>query len=214
MSFLPVIKGLLLMMSVIVAIGPQNAFILRQAVRREHAWMVAAIMLSGDIIMVSLGEFGIGQLLEGLPWIKLSLTLLGAAYIFNFGFGVFRQIRQPKTLTADASSTRNNILVGALAVTFLNPHAIFDTVILVGTLALQFRGNDKTAFMLGAMMGSTLWFFGVAWVGQRLAPFLSRPEIWRIIDVFIVLVMLTLGVTLVIDAWGQGQTLLATAPKP
>lgn len=197
------------MLSVIVAIGPQNAFLLRQSVRREHAWLVASIMLLGDIIMVSLGGFGIGHLLEGWPWAKLALTVLGALYIFRFGVGVFRQMTAPKTLTTDGVVHRKNIAAGAFAVTFLNPHAIFDTVVLVGTMALQFQGQDKIVFMTGAIVGSTLWFYGIAWIGQSLAPYLSQPKVWRVIDAFIVFVMLALSITLAIDAWRQAQNLLA-----
>ena len=198
------------MASVIIAIGPQNAFMLRQAVRKEQAWLVASIMLSGDIIMVSLGGFGIGQFLEGLPWVKLALTVLGCLYILNFGVGVFRQMLHPKSLDM-ATKGRSDIVTSALAVTFLNPHAIFDTVVLVGTLTLQFQGMDKIAFMLGAVMGSTLWFYGLAWLGQRMAPFLSRPEVWRVIDGVIVFVMLSLSGTLGFDAWRQVKALLAAS---
>ena len=185
MNFLTVLKGFVLMCSLLVAIGPQNAFMLRQAVRREHAWMVAAIMLFGDITMVSLGGFGIGHLLEGLPWVKLALTAIGALYVLRFGVMVFREMMHPKALQAASSNSRKSIITSALAVTFLNPHAIFDTVILVGTLALQFKGGDKIGFMIGTIMGSTVWFFGIAWIGQRLAPYLARPVVWRVIDGFI-----------------------------
>ena len=138
------VKGLLLNLSTIVAIGPQNSLLLRQAVRREHAWLVALIMLSGDVWMITLGGFGIGHLLEGWPWIKLCLTVLGAGYIFRFGFNVFRQMLQAKILVAASGANRKNIIKAALAVTFLNPHALFEMVVLIGTMALQFQGGDKT----------------------------------------------------------------------
>ncbi len=195
------------MLSVIVAIGPQNAFLLRQAVRGEQAWQTAGIFLFGDVTMVCLGGFGIGHLLERWPMVKLLLTVLGALYVLWFGIGVFRQFLHPKILTVDTSSGNQAVIASALAVTFLNPHAIFDTVILVGTLALQFQGVAKFVFMSGAIVGSTIWFFGVAWAGQRLAPFLSRPHVWRMIDGIIVVVMLIMAAALAADAWGQWQRL-------
>ena len=204
--FLPALKGFLLMASVIVAIGPQNAFLLRQAVRREQAWLTAGIFLFGDITMVMLGGFGIGHLLERWPLLKLLLTALGAAYVFWFGLGVFRQLLRPKALTAGTAAEKN-VATKALAVTFLNPHAIFDTVILVGTMALQFPGDAKLSFMAGAICGSTVWFLGVAWIGQRLAPYLSRPQVWRVIDGIIVAVMLIMALTLAADAWNQAHLL-------
>lgn len=209
MLLLPAIKGLLVMLSAIVAIGPQNAFLLRQAARREKAWLTAGIFLFGDAILVGLGGFGIGHFLAGFPWIKLLLTALGALYIFWFGLGVFRQSLHPKTLDLTATAPTKSILATALAVTFLNPHAILDTIILVGTLALHFQGAAKIMFMSGAVLGSAIWFFGVAWTGQRLAAFLSRPEVWRVIDSIIVAVMFFMAATLAVDAWKQGQFLLA-----
>lgn len=202
MSLLPALNGLLLMMSLIVAIGPQNAFFLRQAIRHEHAWLVASIMLCGDVIMACLGGFGLGHFLEKWPIAKLVLTILGAIYIFIFGFRVLLQIKEPKGLTAK-NSNRKNIVTGALAVTFLNPHALLDTIVLIGTISLQFHGTDKIIFMLGVICGSTIWFYSVAWIGQKLAPFLSQPKIWHAIDAFIVFVMLVLCIVLCKDAWRQ-----------
>ena len=207
MTFLPAIKGYLLMLSAIVAIGPQNALLLRQAVRREQAWLTASIFLFGDVTMVLLGGFGIGHFLGRWRLAKLLLTSLGALYILWFGVGVFRQTLRPKALVVNAASGENSVVLGALAVTFLNPHAIFDTIILVGATALQFQGLTKGIFMLGAILASASWFFTVAWAGQSLALFLSRPEVWRVIDAAIVTIMLLLSVTLAADAWRQWQSL-------
>jgi L-lysine exporter family protein LysE/ArgO len=205
--FLPVLKGFVLSLSLIVAIGPQNALLLRQAVRREQAWLAASLFSFGDIVMISLGGFGIGHFLEGWPLLKFLLTAFGAFYIFWFGFGVFRQLFHPKALTIHAPPAQKSILFAALAVTFLNPHAILDTVVVMGTIALQFQGMAKYTFMSGAILGSVFWFFGVAWAGQRLAPFLSRPQVWRVIESIIVIVMLSVAMMLAADAWRQAQTL-------
>ena len=207
MIFWPAIKGYLLMLSAIVAIGPQNALLLRQASRREQAWVTASIFLFGDVTMVLLGGFGIGRFLGRWPLAKLLLTALGALYILWFGVGVFRQMLHPKALAVNAAPGENSVVLGALAVTFLNPHAIFDTIILVGATALQFQGVTKIIFMLGAILGSTTWFFGVAWAGQPLAPFLSRPDVWRVIDGAIVVIMFLISTTLAAEAWRQWQSL-------
>jgi L-lysine exporter family protein LysE/ArgO len=208
MLSLAALKGFLLMCGLIIAIGPQNSFMLRQAVRRERAWLVATIMLSGDVFLILLSGFGLGKLLEGWVWVKFFLTSFGAIYIFRFGFGVFRQMLQSKTLAADAAAGTKDIIATALAVTFLNPHVILDALVPIGTVALQFQGTAKIGFMLGAMAASSLWFFGVAWIGQRLAPFLSRPDVWRMIDGLIVLIMLGLAIMLGLNAWEQGKVLL------
>lgn len=203
MVALSALNGLILMLSLIVAIGPQNAFLLRQAIRREHAWMSASIMLFGDALMVMLGGFGVGHLLEKLVLTKLIITIIGAIYIFIFGLRILLQINNPKTLIADKNQSRKSIVIGVLAVTFLNPHAILDTILIIGTISLQFDGQNKIAFIIGAICGSCLWFYSVAWIGQKLAPLLSRPKVWRGIDIFVVVVMFTLCVFLSIDAWKQ-----------
>ena len=211
MIFLSALKGLVLMSSVIVAIGPQNAFLLRQAIRREQAWLVAGIFLFGDVTMTILGGFGIGQYLEQWALLKMLLTIFGALYVFWFGVGVLRKMRHPGGLKVESKGKATHVIRKALAVTFLNPHAIFDTVILVGTIALQFAGADKKAFIGGAVAGSTIWFFGIAWIGQRLAPYLSRPKVWRVIDGIIVIVMFVMAATLAVEAFRQGQALAGTS---
>jgi len=203
MLLLPALNGLILMLSLIVAIGPQNAFLLRQAIRREHAWLTASIMLCGDVIMASLGGFGLGGLLEKYLWMKLILTIFGVIYIFIFGLRILLQINHDKALIADKETNRKNIIAGTLAVTFLNPHAILDTILLIGTMSLQFQGRDKIAFMCGVILASTIWFYGVAWIGQKLSHFLSKPKTWRAIDAFVVFVMMMLVVILCKDAWRQ-----------
>jgi len=195
------------MLSAIVAIGPQNALLLRQAVRREQAWLTALIFLFGDVTMVLLGGFGIGHFLGRWPWAKLLLMVLGALYMLWFGVGVFRQTLHAKALAVNAASGENSVVLRALAVTFLNPHAIFDTIILVGATALQFEGVTKIIFMLGAILASTTWFLSVAWAGQSLAPFLARPEVWRVIDGAIVVIMFLISTTLAAEAWRQWQSL-------
>jgi L-lysine exporter family protein LysE/ArgO len=208
MVLIAAVKGLLLQLSLIVAIGPQNAFLLRQSVRREHAWLTAGIFIFGDVAMIALGGFGIGHYLEHLPLLKLLLTALGALYIFWFGINVVRQMVRPKTLTINAAPETKNIVAKALTVTFLNPHAIFDTVILIGTLALQFQGLAKNSFISGAVAGSAVWFIGLAWIGQNLAPYLSRPKVWRVIDGAIAVIMFVMAAMLAVNAWQQGQSVL------
>jgi L-lysine exporter family protein LysE/ArgO len=202
------------MLSVIVAIGPQNAFLLRQAVRHDHAWLVAGIFLSGDVAMTLLGGFGIGQYLEQWALLKMLLTVFGALYVFWFGVGICRKMIRPQALAPTPSTASGAIIPRALAVTFLNPHAIFDTVVLVGTIALQFQGMDKKVFIAGAVAGSASWFFGIAWAGQRLAPFLSRPQVWRVIDGVIVAVMMVMATTLAVEALRQGQALAGGSSDP
>jgi L-lysine exporter family protein LysE/ArgO len=207
MTLLPALKGFVLMLSAIVAIGPQNALLLRQAVRREQVWLTAGIFLFGDVTMVLLGGFGVGRFLGRWPLATLSLTVLGAVYILWFAVGVFRQMLHPTALAVNAAPGANSVVLLALTVTFLNPHAILDTIILVGATALQFHGVTKIVFLSGAILGSTTWFFGIAWAGQPLAPFLSRPEVWRVIDGAIVAVMILISTTLAAEAWRQWQAL-------
>ena len=110
MFFLPAIKGFVLALSLIVAIGPQNALLLRQAVRREQAWLAASIFSFGDVVMISLGGFGIGHLLEGWPLLKFLLTAFGAAYIFLVWLRRMSPIICPKALTIEAAPAQKALL--------------------------------------------------------------------------------------------------------
>jgi L-lysine exporter family protein LysE/ArgO len=213
----PVLAGLGLGFSLIVAIGAQNLFVLRQGLRREHVFVVAAICAASDALLIALGVSGVGLVLQAVPWLVDVVRWAGAAFLVTYGVLAARRAWRPSvrgleagetaggatpgtSLRAAATATRTRLLpvvLTCLALTWLNPHVYLDTVFLLGTVA-NTHGDQRWLFAAGAMAASFAWFFGLAFGARYLGRWLSTPRAWRILDAVIAVVMIALGVSLVL----------------
>jgi L-lysine exporter family protein LysE/ArgO len=210
------LAGLGLGLSLIVAIGAQNLFVLRQGVRREHVFAVAAVCAVSDAALIVLGVSGLGLALHAAPWLIDVVRWAGAAFLVGYGLLAARRAWRPsgQTLRAGddgtapaparttAVSTRTRlvpVLATCLALTWLNPHVYLDTVFLLGSVAST-HGENRWAFAGGAVIASILWFFGLAYGARFLGRWLATPRAWRILDALIAVVMITIAVTLVLPA--------------
>jgi L-lysine exporter family protein LysE/ArgO len=189
--------GMVLSISLIMAIGPQNAHVLRMGLQRQHVWLTVAVCALADIALIALGVLGLAQL-GGLSD-KLHGALVGAGILFLavYGWQAFQRFLKPRGLPvvpqagethAAAPVTRRQALFSALAFSWLNPHAWLDTAVLIGTASLAY-GQGSTVFGLGAAAGSVVWFavLGVAafWLGRRL----NSLQVWRALDGMVALMM-------------------------
>jgi L-lysine exporter family protein LysE/ArgO len=195
------LAGLTLGLSLIVAIGAQNAFVLRQGIRREHVLAIVAICALSDIVLIGLSIAGTGVVIDAVPWLLVIVRIGGALFLAAYGVLAARRAlrRQTEVLTVDAApdaaSRRRSLLAAVatcLAVTWLNPHVYLDMTI-VGSLANS-HGDARWFFGLGIGVGSVLWFTTLGFGARALAPVFARPLAWRILDGAIALVMLTLAV--------------------
>ncbi|MGC5047919.1 LysE/ArgO family amino acid transporter [Micrococcus porci] len=195
------LTGLLAGLALIVAIGAQNAFVLRQGVRREHVGLVVLVCLLSDAVLIAAGTAGVGVLVTAVPWLLEALRWLGAAYLLWFAFGSARSALRPQSLEAAAGagprSTRA-VLGTTLALTWLNPHVYLDTVVLLGSLANQHGPDGRWAFAGGAALGSVLWFSALGYGARLLATPLASPTAWRVLDGVIAVVMAVLAVRLLV----------------
>lgn len=189
------LSGMLAGLGLIVAIGAQNAFVLRQGLRREHVGAVVAICMVADASLIALGTLGIGAIVEAAPWALTALRFGGAAYLLWFAIGSFRSAFRPHQLTQDAPRSAGSVVLTTLALTFLNPHVYLDTVVMLGTLANQ-QGDLRWTFAVGAMTASVLWFSALGFGAHLLSGPLGRPSTWRVVDAAIGFVMLGLAVML------------------
>lgn len=192
------LTGLLTGLALIVAIGAQNAFVLRQGLRREHVGVVVALCAVSDIVLILAGTAGIGVLVEQVPWALDVLRWLGAAYLVWFAISSFRSAVHPKALDGEAPRSRSSVVGTTLALTWLNPHVYLDTVVMLGNLANQHGPDGRWVFAAGACLGSVLWFSGLGWGARALAGPLGRPAVWRGVDVAIGVLMLVLAVVLLL----------------
>ena len=199
MDLVPALSGFGFGLSLIVAIGAQNAFVLRQGVIGRHVGTVVAVCVASDVVLIALGVAGVGALLRGAPGIVDVARIAGAAFLLGYAALAARRVWRPGALHAspvDEAPRRRAAFTASLAVTWLNPHVYLDTVVLLGSVAAA-HGDGRWSFGLGAACGSVLWF-GVLGFGARLLrrPF-ARPGAWRALDGAIALIMGATGVSLV-----------------
>ena len=193
----PVLFGFVTGLSLIVAIGAQNAFVLRQGIRNEHVLPVVILCAVSDLVLIVAGVAGVGALVNAYPQLMTIARYGGAAFLLGYGLLAARRALQPAVMTpGDAGSARlPAVLLTCLALTFLNPHVYLDTVVLLGTLASQ-QGDGRWRFGAGAALASLVWFFGLGFGARRLAGLFAKPVTWRILDGAIALTMIALSVSL------------------
>lgn len=193
----PVLFGFVTGLSLIVAIGAQNAFVLRQGIRNEHVLPVVILCAVSDLVLIVAGVAGVGALVTAHPQLMAIARYGGAAFLLAYGLLAARRALQPAVMTpGDAGSARlPAVLLTCLALTFLNPHVYLDTVVLLGTLASQ-QGEARWRFGAGAAAASLVWFFCLGFGARQLAGLFAKPVTWRILDGVIALTMITLSVSL------------------
>lgn len=189
-------------LALIIAIGAQNAFVLRQGIRGEHIALVVLVCMLSDIVLIGAGIFGIGAVIAAVPAVVMVIRLAGAAFLLGYAALAAKRAIRPGVLTAAAqqgSLSRKAVLVTALTLTWLNPHVYLDTVLLLGTLANQ-HGELRWWFGAGAAAGSVLWFSALGYGAKLLRPIFAKPGAWRVLDGLIAAVMLFLGLRMALGA--------------
>lgn len=201
------VQGLALSLGLIVAIGAQNAFVLRQGLRREHVGSVVLFCATADAVLMAAGVLGMAQALGERPTLARGLALAGAAFLAFYAWQALRRASQPHRLTAakgGAALGRGAALAQAAAFTLLNPHVYLDTVLLVGSIGAHQPGAVQGWFVAGASAASALWFTGLGFGARWLAPWFARPKAWQVLDGLIGLTMAVLSVLLVRHALAGG----------
>ena len=198
-GFVTMLAGLGFGLSLIIAIGAQNAFVLRQGLRREHVPVVVAVCALSDVVLIAVGVGGLGSLIEAAPWLLDTMRIGGAAFLLTYGLLAARRAWRPSTIDADPAGKPTSLRVAVttcLALTWLNPHVYLDTVILLGSVAGT-HGDDRWWFGLGAAVGSILWFSALGFGARLLRPLFARPAAWRVLDALIAAVMLAIAASLI-----------------
>ena len=194
------VSGFVLGGSLIVAIGAQNAFILRQGLVRAHVFIVCLIAAFSDALLIAAGVAGLGTIVARSPALIGTVTLGGAAFLAGYALLAFRRALHPHGLKA-AERTAGSLwaaVTTCLALTFLNPHVYLDTVLLIGGISGGYEGSARTAFGAGACVASFVWFFSLGYGARLLAPVFAKPVAWRFLDIVIGLIMAALAVGLLL----------------
>ncbi|WP_416430167.1 LysE/ArgO family amino acid transporter [Paenarthrobacter nicotinovorans] len=201
--------GLATGLALIVAIGAQNAFVLRQGIRGEHLVPIVAVCALSDAVLIAAGVFGTGALMTAAPAAVVVLRYVGAAFLVTYGVMAARRAIRPQSLTTGESTSGNGgtgrkggalaAVATVLALTWLNPHVYLD-IALIGSLANAQGSPLQWWFGAGAMVGSILWFCSLGFGARFLRGFFARPLSWRFLDGGIAVTMVALGVGLVLQA--------------
>jgi L-lysine exporter family protein LysE/ArgO len=194
------ISGFFLGASLIIAIGAQNAFILRQGLLRQHVFVLSLICALSDALLIAAGVAGLGALISASPQLIRLVTIGGAIFLLAYGVLALRRAFRPQVLTAAASGegSLKLAIAACLAFTFLNPHVYLDTVLLVGSLSAGYQGAARIAYGAGAALASFVWFFGLGYGARLLQPVFARQAAWRVLDVMIAVVMTAIAIGLLV----------------
>ncbi len=195
-----ILPGFLTGLSLIVAIGAQNAFVLRQGLLKKHVLVIVLICAVSDATLITLGVLGLGALISALPWLLEVIRWVGVAFLVWYGSTSLRRFMKNESLKAaeTGSGALKQTVLTTLALTFLNPHVYLDTVIFIGGIASQF-GDQKWFFAIGAVVASFVWFFSLGLGASKAAVLVSKPVFWKVLDIFIAAVMFSLAITLAVS---------------
>lgn len=191
----PLLAGLGAGLSLIVAIGAQNAFVLRQGIRREHIFGVVLVCASSDAVLIFAGVAGVGALVSTAPWVLVVARWAGAAFLVAYAGLALRRALRPAALAIGetSSASRASVLGTAVALTWLNPHVYLDTMVLLGTIASAQGEHARWIFGAGAVLGSMIWFPLLGYGARVLARFFARPSSWRALDCLVALIMVVVA---------------------
>lgn len=193
------LKGMGLGGGLIIAIGSQNAYLLRQALKREYVYTCIAICIVCDVLLIGAGVAGMGEVINNMPYLLFWIKITGAAFLFWYGLCAARSAFKSSSFDLDKQATavsQRQVIAAMLAFSLLNPHVYLDTVVLLGSIGGQQRGDGPWYFALGAMLASIIWFLSLGLGAQYLIPIFKRPVAWRILDGAIAVVMWLLAVLL------------------
>lgn len=201
MSFSAYIAGLASGLSLIVAIGAQNAFVLQRGLRGEHVFAVCLACALSDAVLIAAGVAGLQQMLAMAPWLDAALRYVGAAFLVWYGARSLRSaLRSQEALVVGTggAAALGPTLAATLALTWLNPHVYLDTMVLLGTLSTRHPGAEPF-FAFGAITGSFAFFFGLGYGTAWLRPLFARPSSWRVLEGVIAAVMWSIALGLLMD---------------
>lgn len=194
---LTLISGFLSGLSLIVAIGAQNAFVIKQGLRKEYVLLIVLICSISDALLIFLGSAGLGQIIQSIPELLEVVRWFGVVYLLWFGVMSVKSAFTNQSLNASDGqlSSKKMVITTMLALTFLNPHVYLDTVILLGSIANQFE-NQRFLFSTGAALGSFVWFFSIGYGAKAASRFMSKPIFWKVLDLIIAVIMFSIAIFL------------------
>ena len=204
---IPFLEGIALGASLIIAIGPQNAFVIQQGILRQHVFLAAFVCTLVDVVLIIVGAAGFGTLIAIIPSLKTYFLWGGILFLMGYGtlslISSFKHPRDDDSLGKNESGyptkNRKSIIITAAGFSLLNPHVYLDTVILLGGLAAQYEIPERNYFAFGAIMASVVWFYGIGYGATLVAPWFESSRGKRILDLVIAMIMFVLAFVLMLN---------------
>jgi len=189
------ISGFLISISLILALGPQNVFVLRQGLLRSHVFASCLVCSISDALLIAAGVLGVGLFITQIEGLAVWMSIGAAIFLIFYGCLRIKSALNPKGLEVDDSESKDlwSTMLAGLAFTYLNPHVYVDTLLLIGGASSSYTGDDKLMFGIGAATASFVFFFSLGYGAKSLSPLLNNPESWKIIDLFIAGIMFTVA---------------------
>lgn len=198
MFSLPILKGFLVNSSFIVAIGAQNAFVIREGITKQRVFLTVIICSMLDVVLIGSGILGLGKIIEALPSLMVIIKWAGVFCLAFYGCCALRQVFGNSSLETDGELKKRSLsvyLLSLLTVILLNPSVYLDAV-LIGTIGTQYYGYEKYLFVLGTCISSTAWFVMIGYGSRYFSDFLSKPQIWKLLNVAIAAIMFWMSASL------------------
>ena len=204
---IPFLEGIALGASLIIAIGPQNAFVIQQGILRQHVFLAAFVCTLVDVVLIIVGAAGFGTLIAIIPSLKTYFLWGGILFLMGYGtLSLISSFKDPgdegslgKNESGYSSKNRKSIIITAAGFSLLNPHVYLDTVILLGGLAAQYEIPERNYFAFGAIMASVVWFYGIGYGATLVAPWFESSRGKRILDLVIAMIMFVLAFVLMLN---------------
>lgn len=198
------LQGFIVCFGLIVSIGAQNAFLLKQGILKQHVFWIATICFLCDVVLMGLGILGLGTLIAQSHWLSLALALIGAIFLFTYGsrsfLAAYRGADYLMIQKGEESSSLKKAIMVTLAITLLNPHVYIDTVVIVGGIGGTLNFEQKVQFLSGALICSFLWFFGLGYGAGLLSHYFEKRRTWQILDSITGIIMYLIAISLIMYA--------------
>ena len=194
------LKGFIVTFSLIVAIGAQNAYVLKLGLLKQYVLMAVLMCITFDFILISAGVFGLGYFIQGNQLLINGIAIFGIIFLCFYAIISFRSAFKNASLQVDGTVKTNplkQVVSLILVFTFLNPHTYLDTILLIGGIGANIQNDLKIYFLLGAVSASTIWFFSLGFGARLLSPLFKKPITWKILDISIGIIMLIIAYTLI-----------------
>lgn len=201
---LTILKGFTVSLSLICAIGAQNAFVLKQGLLKNNIFWICSVCFLCDFLLMTMGVLGVGEMISSNQILLIILTLAGSLFLFWYGFLSFRSaLRGNSSFNIENNNTKKisvlSSISATLAITLLNPHVYLDTVVIIGGISMTLITTmEKIAFIMGTVLASATWFYSLGYGAQKLSVYFTQPKVWRVIEIVIAIIMWLIALSLLL----------------